>query len=42
MLTPADGQSSRMIRTARLLQQEVRTALVDLTQIGLVPIDQCI
>jgi tetratricopeptide (TPR) repeat protein len=42
VLTPRQmGKSSLMIRTARFLQQQgVRTAIVDLTQIGLVGVDQ--
>jgi tetratricopeptide (TPR) repeat protein len=42
VLTPRQmGKSSLMIRTAHHLQQQgVRTALVDLTQIGLVPVHQ--
>jgi tetratricopeptide (TPR) repeat protein len=42
VLTPRQmGKSSLMVRTARRLeQQEVRTAIIDLTKIGLVTIDQ--
>jgi hypothetical protein len=42
VLTPRQmGKSSLMVRTARQLQQQnVRTAIVDLTNIGLVAVDQ--
>lgn len=42
LLTPRQmGKSSLMIRTARRLQhQDVRTAIIDLTNIGLVTVDQ--
>jgi hypothetical protein len=34
------GKSSLMVRTARYLQQQgVRTAIIDLTKIGLVSVD---
>ena len=42
VLTPRQmGKSSLMVRTARQLQQQaVRTAIIDLTKIGLVTVDQ--
>ncbi len=42
VLTPRQtGKSSLMVRTARYLQQQsVRTAIIDLTKIGLVSVDQ--